>query len=90
MKQSKYFRISLTDKCNLNCSFCNNEGQMKGRGTSASLSAQDIVWISSVASRCGYTKFKLTGGEPALHPGLLDIARGISSLGVQDLSTWAA
>lgn len=86
MKTSKYFRMSLTSNCNLKCYFCHNEGQEKGNNRAAFMSANDICWIASVAKDLGYTKFKLTGGEPTLHPQIIDIIKGISNLEVEDLS----
>lgn len=82
---SRYFRISLTNKCNLNCYFCHNEGQSK-TGLSSSLSSKEIIWVSEIAKNMGYTKFKLTGGEPTLHPEILSIVEGINNLKVDDLS----
>ncbi len=82
--KTKYFRISLTNKCNLNCYFCHNEGQSK-QGKNM-LSANDIVWVSKIAKEMGYNKFKLTGGEPTLHPEILDIVYYINKLKVEDLS----
>ncbi len=82
---SKYFRISLTNKCNLNCYFCHNEGQKK-TGISTNLSCEEIIWVSNIAKGMGYTKFKLTGGEPTLHPEILSIVKGINNLNVDDLS----
>ncbi len=84
--KTNYFRISLTDKCNLNCFFCHNEGQEKPSGKGNFLRADDYVFVSKIAKDLGYTKFKLTGGEPTLHPEVLKIVKGISSLQVKDLS----
>lgn len=84
--QSKYFRISLTDKCNLSCFFCHNEGQAKPFGKGNFLKAEDYVYVSQIAKDLGYSKFKLTGGEPTLHPEVLEIVSGIASLNVSDLS----
>ncbi|GMU86220.1 MAG: hypothetical protein AMXMBFR48_14620 [Ignavibacteriales bacterium] len=50
------------------------------------LSADDIIWIAAQAAAAGYTKFKLTGGEPSRHPQIMEIISGIASLGVDDLS----
>lgn len=81
---SKYLRISVTNNCNLGCYFCHNEGQSK-LGCD-SISADDIIYISGIAKENGYTKFKLTGGEPTLNPNLVKIVKGISNFGVTDVS----
>lgn len=83
--KTTYFRISLTSKCNLSCYFCHNEGQEKNSATDM-LSAVDVVYTCSIAQELGYTKFKLTGGEPTLHPEIIEIVIGIAGMGVKDLS----
>lgn len=50
------------------------------------LSREDIVWTCGIARDCGFTKFKLTGGEPTIRKDLLDIISGIRALGLDDLS----
>jgi len=85
--QSKYFRISITNTCNFRCYFCHNEGQQFERfPLSDLLTAEDFIWVSTIAHRAGFRKFKITGGEPTLNPRLLDIVRGIAQIGVEDLS----
>lgn len=86
MSKSTYFRISLTDSCNLACYFCHNEGQAKGRGAGVTLLAEDILWMGRIAMQNGYTKFKLTGGEPSRHPEIFRIIEGLAGMGVRDLS----
>jgi|GEM_PF-5949377 len=86
VNKSKYFRISLTDNCNLNCYFCHNEGQERSKSLKAFLSADDIIWTAQCAKVNGYSKFKLTGGEPSRHPEIIQIIKGISDLQVEDLS----
>ena len=80
-----YFRLSLTDKCNLKCYFCHKEGQ----DTSAPnplLDANDFVWASEIAIKMGFKKFKLTGGEPTLRSDLPLIVKGIKEKGAEDVS----
>lgn len=83
---SHYFRISLTNVCNLNCYFCHNEGQSKIFNKLKQLTPDDIVWITKIALNHGYTKIKLSGGEPTLRKDIFEIIKGISSLNVKDLS----
>ncbi len=63
---SGYLRISITDRCNMRCSYCHNEGQV---GVSArSMSLDELRFIVTNARRYGLIKVRLTGGEPLLHP----------------------
>lgn len=75
-----YLRISVTDRCNERCLYCMPEGYKGWAKRADHLSAAQIVAIAQAASRLGFTKFRLTGGEPLLRPDLLEIARGIGAL----------
>ncbi len=82
---TQYFRISLTDKCNLRCYFCHKEGQATGSSATL-LDASDFIWASEVAINLGFKKFKLTGGEPTLRDDLPLIIKGIKEKGAEDVS----
>ncbi len=82
---TQYFRISLTDKCNLRCYFCHKEGQETGVPATL-LDANDFIWASEVAINLGFKKFKLTGGEPTLRDDLPLIIKGIKEIGAEDIS----
>lgn len=80
-----YFRISLTDRCNLSCYFCHKEGQNTGVPATL-LDANDFIWTSEIAIKLGFKKFKLTGGEPTLRSDLPLIIKGIKEKGAEDIS----
>lgn len=75
-----YLRISVTDRCNERCLYCMPEGYKGWAKRADHLSAAQIVAVARAASRLGFTKFRLTGGEPLLRADFLDIARGIGAL----------
>jgi len=85
LSTSRYFRISITDRCNLSCYYCHKEGQWNGKG-SEGLSASDLVWTVKTALGAGFSKIKLTGGEPTLRPDLPGIVSGMAALEVEDFS----
>lgn len=62
-------RMSITDRCNLNCIYCHNEGHI---GHSKEMSVDTIVNIVNVASQFGVNRLKLSGGEPLLRKDLED------------------
>ena len=70
----KSLRISLTQKCNLNCFFCHQEGEHNPEGE---MTPEEISKIVETASKLGIRKVKLTGGEPLLRPDILEIVEGI-------------
>lgn len=83
--KSRYFRLSLTNKCNLSCYFCHNEGQENYMDYSM-LTADDIIWSCQQAYKYGFKKFKLTGGEPTLRKDIFKIVEGLTGSGISELS----
>lgn len=69
-----YLRISITDRCNMKCIYCHNEGQVTGCG-GRDLSVEDFRYIIVNALRFGLRKARVTGGEPLLHPHCIDMLR---------------
>jgi len=79
-------RVSLTQRCNLNCVYCHREGQSLG-SASVEMSTDEVVKIVRIAVSLGISRVKLTGGEPLLRSDILEIVRGIAKLrGLHDLS----
>ena len=79
-------RISLTQKCNLNCVYCHREGQTHS-SASVEMTTDEVVRIAGIAVSLGISRIKLTGGEPLLRSDILDIVKGIAKLrGLRDLS----
>ena len=75
-----YLRLSVTDLCSYRCQYCMPaEGVRKLRHEDI-LSVEECVEIAHAASRCGVTKVRITGGEPLVRRGILDICRGIAAI----------
>ena len=74
-----YLRVSLTDKCNLRCVYCMPE-HMVFRPNHELLTDEEFVTVLTAASKLGFDKFRLTGGEPTVRPGIVDITREIAKL----------
>ncbi len=83
-----YLRLSLTERCNFNCFYCHSEFADCHKLTPKSyLTREEAGIIAQAAIELGLTRIHLTGGEPLLHPDILDIITHISRLeGVDDLS----
>lgn len=89
MMEVDYLRISLLDKCNFRCQYCMPEGTKLDYILSQELltNQEILTLVRDVFIPLGFTKFRLTGGEPLLRPQLVDLVREISSLtATQDLS----
>ena len=81
-----YLRISLTDRCNLRCIYCMPEGGLKWLPPSETLTNDEIIQIVQAAARLGINKIRLTGGEPLVRPGVVDLIGKIASIpGIQDI-----
>ncbi|TDA39435.1 MAG: GTP 3',8-cyclase MoaA [Candidatus Methanomethylicota archaeon] len=76
-------RISLTQRCNLNCKYCHHEGE--GR-TSGEMTAAEVLRIVKVASSLGIRRVKYTGGEPLLRGDLNEIIKGSVAIGLEDVA----
>lgn len=74
-----YLRISLTDRCNLRCSYCMPDDLPKGFFANAPrMTADEINSIASVFVKMGVKKIRLTGGEPLLRKDFREIINLLS------------
>ncbi len=76
-------RVSLTQRCNLNCRYCHHEGEDR---TSGEMTAGEILRIIKLASSLGIRRVKYTGGEPLLRDDLPEIIRGSVAIGLEDVA----
>ena len=75
-----YLRLSVTDLCNYRCRYCMPaEGVEKGPHGSV-LTVEELVEIGEAAVKLGVRKIRLTGGEPLVRRGILDICRGLRAI----------
>lgn len=64
-------RLIVTSECNIDCFYCHNEGQAKGVDY---ISPDFVAALAEALSQSQVTEVTISGGEPLLHPELLDIA----------------
>lgn len=82
-----YLRISVTDRCNLRCLYCMPEEGMVFMDQEKLLSYAQILEVAETAASMGIRKFRITGGEPLVRPGLEELVAGLAALpGVEDIS----
>ncbi|OKH37621.1 cyclic pyranopterin phosphate synthase MoaA [[Phormidium ambiguum] IAM M-71] len=89
MNQVDYLRISLIDRCNFRCQYCMPEGaELDYIMQQQLLSYEELLTlIEEVFIPVGFTRFRLTGGEPLLRPRVVELVGAIASLPqTQDLS----
>jgi cyclic pyranopterin phosphate synthase len=74
-----YLRLSVTDRCNERCLYCRPRQYAGWTIRSDPLADDELNRIVRVAAGMGFRKFRLTGGEPLLRPGLVELVRAMSA-----------
>ena len=76
----------MTDLCNLRCVYCMPAGGVEKRRHEDVLTVEELQEIARSAGRCGIRKIRLTGGEPLVRRGIVDIcARTAAAPGVEEV-----
>ena len=84
-REVNQLRISVTEKCNLNCIYCHAEGYPFTPGRE--LEPREIGRLVEAAARLGVRKVKLTGGEPLLRDDLTEIVEILTGIpGIVEVS----
>lgn len=76
-------RITLTNRCNVNCLYCHHDGMVKSKDE---MTADELYTICKIAKKIGVRKIRLSGGEPLLKKDIVEIVDKIASLGFKDIS----
>ncbi len=81
-----YLRISVTDRCNLRCYYCVPEERIKLQDRKDLLTYEEITEVAREAVALGFKKIRLTGGEPLLRSGIVNLVRMLGRLeGIEEL-----
>ncbi len=82
-----YLRISLTDKCNLRCTYCRPSVHYGVNKQDELLTYEEITELARITAKLGVTKVRLTGGEPLLRSDISDLVGMISEIeGINDIA----
>ena len=82
-----YLRISVTDRCNLACSYCMPEQLAADTGRRELLDFSEIAGIVRTLAPMGITKIRLTGGEPLVRKGLEELVEMLSGIqGIREVT----
>lgn len=83
----EYVRLSVTDRCDLRCTYCMPEGFKDFEEPDHWLTFDETARLIGAFARLGVKRVRLTGGEPLLRRNLPELAARLSALpGVEDLS----
>ena len=82
-----YLRISVTDRCNLRCTYCMPEDGVTMLNHRDILTFDEIVEFTRVATLIGVDKVRITGGEPLVRKGIVDLVGMLARIeGITDLA----
>ena len=79
-RKIEYVRISLTDRCNLRCRYCMPEAGIEKLSHADILTFDEILRVVRALAALGVRKVRLTGGEPLVRRGIVDLVRSIRSV----------
>lgn len=86
-RKINYLRVSITDKCNLRCKYCMPEEGVKQLSHSDIITFEEIIDVIKAGIKSGITKVRITGGEPLVRKGIVNLISMISDIkGIDDLS----
>ncbi|KAF0206124.1 MAG: hypothetical protein FD173_438 [Gallionellaceae bacterium] len=86
-RKIEYLRLSVTDRCDLRCSYCIPKGFHDFEMPEHWLTFDEIERVVAAFARLGVARVRLTGGEPLTRPRIAELAQRLYALpGVNDLS----
>lgn len=86
-RRISYLRVSVTDRCNLRCTYCMPEEGVRFGPRESVLSYEEILMVVRACAELGVTSVRLTGGEPLVRKGIPWLVRQIASVpGIGDLA----
>jgi len=81
-----YLRISVTDKCNLRCTYCMPEDGVPPLCHSDIMSIEETIDAAKAAAALGISKIRITGGEPLVRKGIIELCGGIAQIpGIEEI-----
>ncbi|KAL7412855.1 hypothetical protein BDY24DRAFT_407153 [Mrakia frigida] len=75
-----YLRISLTEKCNLRCTYCMPEDGVELQPAINMLSDAEVLKIATLFVNEGVNKIRVTGGEPTVRKGIMELMASLNTL----------
>jgi len=86
-REINYLRISVTDRCNLRCTYCMPEAGIKLKSHTDILTYEKIVQIAAEAVRLGIHKLRITGGEPLVRKNIAFLIHELKAIpGISEVS----
>jgi MoaA/NifB/PqqE/SkfB family radical SAM enzyme len=70
-----YLRVSITDRCNLRCTYCRPKEGIALKGHEDILRYEQILRVIGQAVKMGFIKVRITGGEPLVRRGFVEFVQ---------------
>lgn len=81
-----YLRISITDRCNLRCTYCMPEDGIPMKSHRDIISYENIIELVKTAIELDFKKVRLTGGEPLVRKGIVNLVKELTAIeGLEEL-----
>jgi GTP 3',8-cyclase len=85
-RRINYLRMSITDRCNLRCSYCTYWQEWQKLPPGEILTYEELLRIAAVAAETGIRKIRVTGGEPLVRRGVVDFLKNLHQLpGIEEV-----
>ena len=85
-REIDYLRVSVTDNCNLRCIYCMDEKDNDFLKKDNKLTDDEIYRIVKESAKLGIKKIRITGGEPLIRPGIVDLIGKINNIpGIEEI-----
>jgi cyclic pyranopterin phosphate synthase len=86
-REINYLRVSITDRCNLHCTYCRPKEGISLQGHDDILRYEEIIRIVTVSVKMGLVKVRVTGGEPLVRRGFVAFIAALKKInGLKDIS----
>jgi GTP 3',8-cyclase len=84
---AKKLRISVTDRCNMQCVYCMPYNNTNWLEQNTLLNYEQIVHLVNIFAKFGIEKIKITGGEPTVRPKIEELVKSLSNIdGIKSIS----
>ena len=85
-REITYLRLSVTELCNLRCRYCMPEDGVCKKRHDEMLTREEMIMAVRAAAALGIRKLRITGGEPLVKAGIVDLCREAAAVeGIQEV-----
>lgn len=86
-RRVRYLRVSLTDRCNYRCTYCMPEDGVDRVARADLLTLEEVAEVVRAFAAWGVERVRLTGGEPTVRRGLVDLVAALAAIPVEVVLT---